>query len=827
MSTLGVFQVGRSDLPLAHYGRRWYAGGVAEGESRHTDFGQDVSFGARLRWLRETAGLTQEELASRAGLTRKAISMLEHGERKRPYPHTVRSLADALGLAEEERARLVRAVSRRDGDAPIRDREAATTYPSALPASLTSLLGREREVEEIESLLSEATVRLLTLTGPGGIGKTRLAIEVAHRSAGSFPDGVALVALATLGDAALVMPTVSQDLGLREAASVRPLEVLCQYLRERRFLLVLDNFEHVAEAAPEVVDLLSSCPNLSVLVTSRAPLRVRGEREYPVSPLAVPNPTRTPEAKEVARTPAAKLFIERATEASPTFKLTQANAAAVAAICWRLDGLPLALELAAAQTRFLAPTALLSRLDQALQAGGARDLPERQRTMRATLDWSYDLLQEPERELFRRLSVFVGGFTFEVAEDVCATDAFEAADVLVLLGNLVEQSLVVAETSTEGVTRYRMLEPVRQYALKQLRESGDENGVRLRHAGCYLALAEEAEPYIKGHEQIEWLDKLEAENDNLRAAIGWLLEAGDAPTAARFGWALGMYWVMRTRHGEGRMLLEQTLAQGGDIPASLRAKALWTLGLCVYGSGDNERLMAIAEEGVALSRRAGDRQGEAYTLGMLGYAALQLGDLDRAARALEESLEMVREQGDAWRAAHFLNHLTVVALNRGEHQRAARYAEESLALTRQTGDRYAANVALSLLAQMAWASHENERAAGHWREALRLSSELANKANSASSIQGLATVAASRGELRRAARLLGAAEALLEAAGLVHYAYTTYTSNEPHQRAASAASEELEMRAWKEAHDEGRAMSFEQAVDYALGETDADVPPFA
>ena len=790
---------------------------MVEGGSRSRASGEDAPFGARLRDLRASAGLTQEELAERAGLTAKTISLLERGERKRPYPHTVRSLADALELSERERAVLTAAIPRRSGNTPVAV-EAAATHPSALPASLTPLLGREREVEEIAGLLGRAAaVRLLTLTGPGGIGKTRLGIEAAREATRLFPDGVAFVALAPLGDAALVMPTVSQALGLRETASIRPLEVLCQYLHERRFLLVLDNFEHVAEAAPEVVDLLGSCPKLSVLVTSRAPLRVRGEHEYSVSPLAVPDPTRMPEAQEVAQSPAAKLFIERAEDASPVFELTHVNAAAVAAICRRLDGLPLALELAAAQTRYLGPTALLSRLDQALEASGARDLPERQRTMRATLDWSYELLHEPERELFARLSVFAGGFTLEAAEAVGGAQESGGEDVLVLLGNLVEQSLVLTEPGEEGdEIRYRMLEPVRQYAREKLEEDGEAEEAQLRHARYYLAFAEEAEPHIKGHEQVAWLDKLEAENDNLRAAIGRSLEADDAPIAARFGWALSMYWVMRTRHGEGRILLEQTLAQGGDLPAPLRAKALWALGVCVYGSGDNELMMAVAEEGVALSRRAGDRRGEAYALGVLGYAALQLGDLDRAERVLGKSLEMVREQGDTWRAAHTTNHLTVVALRRGDRSRAAGYAEEALAHTRQTGDRYAANVALSLLAQMAWASDELERAAGHWREALRLSYELANKANSASSIQGLATVAASRGQLRRAARLLGAAEALLESAGLVLYAYTTYTSNEPHQRAASAAREQLGERAWKEARDEGRALSFEQAVEYAL-----------
>ncbi|HET7272215.1 MAG TPA: helix-turn-helix domain-containing protein, partial [Rubrobacter sp.] len=374
---------------------------------------QDAPFGPRLRRLREAAGLTQEELASRAGLTAKAVSALERGERKRPYPHTVRSLAEALELSERERTVLTEAVPGRDGTPPAT--EAATTSQFTLPAPLTPLLGREREVEEIDNLLRQAAVRLLTLTGPGGIGKTRLVTEVARKAGSDFPDGVAFVALAPLGDAALVMPTASQVLGLREVAGIHPLEALRQHLRDRRFLLVLDNFEHVAEAAPEVVDLLGSCPNLSVLVTSRAPLRVRGEREYSVSSLGVPDPTRIPEAKEVAGTPAAQLFVERAEEASPSFALTEANAASVAAICWRLDGLPLALELAAARARFLGPTALLSRLDKALEAGGARDLPKRQQTMRATLDWSHDLLHEPEKELFRRLSVFAGGFTLEAA----------------------------------------------------------------------------------------------------------------------------------------------------------------------------------------------------------------------------------------------------------------------------------------------------------------------------------------------------------------------------------------------------------------------------
>jgi tetratricopeptide (TPR) repeat protein len=444
--------------------------------------------------------------------------------------------------------------------------------------------------------------------------------------------------------------------------------------------------------------------------------------------------------------------------------------------------------------------------------------------MRATLNWSHDLLHEPEKELFGRLSVFAGGFTLEAAEAVGVAGEVEAEEVLVLLGNLVEQSLVVAETSPEGGTRYRMLEPVRQYALERLCESGEEDEVRLRHARYYLALAEEAEPRIRRHEQVAWLDRLEAENDNLRAAIRWSFESGDAQTAARLGWALGMYWVMRARREEGRLLMEQTLARGADLPAQLRARALWGLALCVNGSGDDERLMAISEESAALFRQARDRHGEAHALLVLSFAAVQLGELDRATRVLEEALEGFREHEDAWGAAHSLNHLAVVSLRRDDHPLATRYAEEALELTRRSGDRLGANVALHLLAHAAWASDEHGRAAQYFREALVLASEAADKTSSAYCMQGLADVAGARGEPRRAARLLGAADALLETTGLPIY---VTTDHELHQRVGDAVREELGERTWKEAHEEGRAMSLEQAVKYALGETDADVSPFA
>ena len=433
-------------------------------------------FAVLLRRHRERAALTQDELAQRAGLTVNAVGALERGERRRPYPHTVRALSDALGLDDASRLELTEA-ARPSPEVP----SASPTAPKAsVLRPATPLLGRERELSEVLTLVRAQGVRLLTLTGPGGVGKTRLATAAADVLATDFPAGVAVAELAAVRQVELVLPTVGRALGLVQLDPGSALDAVIEHVADRPTLLLLDNLEHVVDVAADVATLLARCPGLVVLATSRAPLRVRPEQEYPLSPLAVPLST---SLAVVAASPAARVFLDRARAVAPGLALTTATAPAVAAICRRLDGLPLALELAAAHARLLPPAALLDRLDSSLGVARSRDLPERQRTMTATLDWSHDLLTRSEQRLLRRLSVFVGGFSLAAAEQVAASDE---ENLLEALAGLVEQSLVTPEPLAEA--RYRILEPVREYAAERLRAAGEADQLRGAHASYVVAL---------------------------------------------------------------------------------------------------------------------------------------------------------------------------------------------------------------------------------------------------------------------------------------------------------------------------------------------------
>ncbi len=679
-----------------------------------------------------------------------------------------------------------------------------------LPEARTSFVGREREMMEVRRLLSMS--RLLTLTGPGGCGKTRLALEVARDLADAYPDGVWLVELAPMPEPDLVLQAVAGVLGAREHPE-RPLaETVCRRLKGKRTLLVLDNCEHLIEACAGIVDtLLSSCPGLRVLATSRESLGVSGEALWPVSPLSVPET----ELEDPRSCEAVRLFLDRARSRLPAFDLTPGNTRAVAEVCRRLDGIPLAIELAAARVAALAVEQVAERLSDSLNllADGPRTADSRHRTLRATLDWSYDLLGDPERSLFERLPVFAGGWSLEAAEAV-GTDT---PAVPSLLASLVDKSLVVAEVE-HGASRYRMLETVRQYAGEKLEEGGEAERVRQRHAGHYLALAERAEPEISGPRQVAWLERLETEHDNLRVALSWCLNDGEPPgrveAGLRMAGALGRFW---NAHGfaEGGEWLDKGLEGGGDVSSAVRAKALRESGRISLFRGQHKKAVERLEEGLELYRSLDDRDGVATTLANLGFIMVHAGHSERVATLREEAEALRREPLDRSSLAHLLTFLGLAALSEWDQDQATGPLEESLALSRELQDARGIVVSLTGLGMTALRQRDHERAAALFEENMGLLREQGDRVGIAYSLIGLAAVAASRRQPARAARLWGAAEALREAVGIplspfdrAHYEY---------ERRISEARSTLDGEAWSAAWAEGRNTSPEQAIEYALG----------
>ena len=693
-----------------------------------------------------------------------------------------------------------------------------------LPLALSSFVGREKELAEVERLLENN--RLLTLTGSGGCGKTRLALAAASEQVEGFEDGVWFVELAPLADPSLVAQAVASTSGVREQPGRAPTETLSDYLGSKKVLLVLDNCEHLIEACAELAEaLLRSCPELRVLATSREALGITGEVAWPVPSLSLPDLRRLPDLGSLPRYESARLFLERAVSVKPTFALTEHNASAVAQVCYRLDGIPLAIELAAARTKALSVEEISARLDDCfgLLSAGARTAMPRHRTLHATMDWSHELLPEEERTLFRRLSVFAGGLALGAAESVCAGEDLESDQVLELLARLVDKSLV-AVWERDGETRYRQLETVRQYGWKRLSESEEAVEFQDRHAGYYLALAEGAEPELKGEGQLPWLERLGTEHDNLRAAMRWLLTRGEPEEAARLGWALWLFWGIRAHFAEGRRSMKQALSAKGSaaLPASARAKALYVEGMMANYQGDHGSAESLVEESLGLFRELEDKLGSAYALSNAGFAALGQGQPQRAITLTEEAVDLFLEEGEKWGAAIELGFLAVAWRDQGDLRRAKGLAEQGLALSREVGERQAISTALYTLATLAQAERDHERARDLFDEGLSVSVELGNETDVARYLEGLAAVAAAEGTIVRAARLWGTEEALLEK---IEVGVHTYVPDRTlHQNQIAAVRPLIDEAAWEAAWAEGRSMSPEKAVEYALEKEAAPEP---
>ena len=800
-------------------------------------------FGVALQRARRSAGLSQQELAERAGLSQRGIADLERGIRRNPYPATLRRLVEALGLEHTEREAFLAAADRCEPASHV----AAVRPARSLPLLLNSLVGREHELASIRRLLQ--TSRLVTLTGTGGIGKTRLVLEVTRASA----DAV-FVDLAPLTDGGLVMAAVAAALGVREQPNASLHDLLCTRLAEGNPLLVLDNCEHLVQACAELAEsLLRSCPELRILATSRERLGVPGERNWPVPPLAVPDEqlpaARLPECETV------RLFLERATAMCPEFAHTPRNSGSIASLCRRLDGIPLAIELAAARVNVLSVEQIAVRLDDAVRllAGGSRTSPARHQTLQATFEWSHDLLSEPERLLLARVSVFAGGWTLEAAEAVCGSVPLEREDILDLLGQLVDKSLVLVEAGDGDVRRYRLLEPLRQFAAERLAERGATADLRQRHAHWVSALVEGAARSYHGPNEPAALDRLEREHANIQAGFDWLLDGqAQVDEAARLAGGLWWFWTLRDNWLEARSRLKRLLDASPRPGPSSQPTVLWIAGSMAWHQGDLAaarewidacltatrqqaqpglfaRAVAVSghlaaargeyatargafEEGLQSSRVAGDRWAEARNLDGLATLALEKGDFGTAEDLLGKSLDLARAIDDTWSLAAVLNTLGDVARSQADYARARRLYEESLARFEDLGTALGASV-LHNLGYVAIQEHEHDRAAELFGESLRMYRASGEQRGMVECLVGFACLAAADGESERAARLFAAAEATFTAIG----AQLSPSNRADRARWLVAARAGLSGAAFAAASAAGSSVSLDEAIREAVG----------
>ncbi len=679
-----------------------------------TQSGTDRDFAHLLRAYRINAKLTQEELAAQAQVDPRTVRRLEAGQGGAPRKDTAEFLAETLRLSPIERDHFEAAAR------AARGAWQRTTHPRPSPIELpeqqTSLIGRERDVSDIATLLLRENTRLLTLTGPGGVGKTRLALRVAEDLRVVFADGASFVDLAATRDASLVIAVIARSFGIQDDGREPLQDRLTDHLRRKRLLLVLDNFEHVVAAGPRLAELLEACREVRALATSRAPLHLRREQQFPVQPFALPDLDNLPETSVLAQHPPIRLFVERAQAVAPSFELTDANAAAVAAICARLDGLPLAIELAAARSKLVTPPWLLARLDKRLPllTGGAQDVPERLQTMQGAISWSYELLSERDRGVMRQLSVFANGYTIEAAEAVCQPGDDDGADILASLDSLVDKSLIreirEMEQGTDDV-RLSMLETIREFGLERLDAHGETAETCLRHALYYTQLAEQAKPHLRGAEQLLWLNRLEAEHNNIRAALEWSIgQPGAGEYGLRLASAVWQFWYMRTYITEGRRWLERVLADGDGEAAALRAEALNAAGCLALLQSDETQAEMLLEDSLRHARRAGDRAAEARALTNLGSIMQLRGDYEGSLSRYEESLPIFRDRQEMPNAASALYNIGIARLHLGNDEEAQLFLQESLQLFRSAGYKLGIAKALTNLASIMRQRGDLERA---------------------------------------------------------------------------------------------------------------------
>jgi len=755
----------------------------------HMGLDEITSFGASVRRYRLSRGYSQAQLAERAGLSLQAVGALERGSRHAPRPETLRRLGEALGLTEEESAVLDRSVRRWRG---VRSPARLEPDPAERPGVFTALIGRERDEEAVVRLLRgdprrSDPVRLLTLSGPGGVGKTRLALQVASTLRDAFADGVVWVDLAPLRDASLVAATIAASLGVRESGTEAPEKLLVRILMHRDMLVVLDNFEHLLAARAAVVTLRQSCPQLTLLVTSRTALHVRGEHEYAVGPLALPARGGSPEV--VGQAAAVQLFMQRAQAIQPELTLTAAAAPVVAEVCQRLDGLPLALELAAGWVKLLTPEALLEtlagpRTDRGgaldLLVGGATDLPHRQQTLRATLDWSHDLLTRAEQTVFRQLAVFVGGCTLAAAEAVCRAPDAPPGRILSTLRSLLDMSLVRSDVpapsgGTPDEPRLRMLETVRDYALDCLAVSGDEDATRARHAAYYVALADQASAAQYGPHQGAWYARLEREHANLRAVLVWAQGTPDSPPITRrqrhglglhLAGTLWQFWSDHGHLGEGRAWLAALLREDDDRgqgSAPARARALNGAGWMAAVQGDYASAATLLEESVSLYRALDDARGLAFALANRAGVFYRQADYGRAGVVYEEAHALAQAEGDRPTMIHALTSLALIARERGDHPRAIQLYEQCLAVSADLGQ--LEYITLGGLGRLAREQGDGGRAQALLEQALELVRRAGDTTHAAGLLLDLAVVMREQGDPERAADLLHEAADLCQAMG--------------------------------------------------------------